>query len=61
MPGLAARDHEAHASGTGEDTARDMMRAGRERDESRRGSRDTNILDHSEEREHRSRNTWREN
>jgi hypothetical protein len=32
--------------GTDEDAARDMMRAGRERDESRRGSRDTNVLDH---------------
>jgi hypothetical protein len=29
------------------------MRARRERDESRRGSRDTDVLDHGEEKEHR--------
>jgi hypothetical protein len=49
------------APGTDEDAARDMMRAGRERDESRRDSRDTDILDHGEEKEHRPRNTGSEN
>jgi hypothetical protein len=49
------------APGTDEDAARGMMRAGRERDESKRGSRDTDVLDHDEEKEHRPRNTGSEN
>jgi hypothetical protein len=44
-----------------EDAARDMMCAGRERDEDRRDSRDTGILDHDEEKEHRPRNKGSEN
>jgi hypothetical protein len=59
--GLGTRVHEAHESGTGEDVARDMMYAGRERDESRRDSRDTDVLDHGEDKEHRPRNKGSEN
>jgi hypothetical protein len=44
-----------------EDATRDMMRARRERDEDRRDSRDTGILDHGEEKEHRPRNIGSEN
>jgi hypothetical protein len=49
------------APGMDEDAARDMMRAGRERDEDRRNSHDTGILDHGEEKEHRPRNKGSEN
>jgi hypothetical protein len=59
-PGLTARVPETHAPEAGEDATRDTVLAGRERDESRRGSRDTDILDHGEEKEHRSRNTGSE-
>jgi hypothetical protein len=49
------------ALGMDEDAARNMMRAGRERDEDRRDSRDTGIIDHDEEKEHRPRNIGSEN
>jgi hypothetical protein len=55
------RDAQDLALGMDEDAARDMMRAGRERDESMRVSCDTDVLDHGEEKEHRPRNTGSEN